>query len=127
MPPEKRWYEDEQELNSLVPQSVDCVVQWNRENIMQTTEADLNPQQPTNAPLIDDTTHEGFIAEARTRRLARKCRRQWQIRSSDSSSKEDIDKTTCVDSENDICPETSKAQGITPANEEIESPSETSG
>ena len=68
---------------------------------MQITEADLNPQQPTKAPLIDDTVHEGFIAEAR-RRPARKCKRRWQIHSSNSSSEEDVDKTRSVDGENEI-------------------------
>ena len=71
IPPEEGWYEDEQSLKSLVLSSV---AQWNRERIMQISQADLNPQQPTKTPSIHDTIHEGFITKARTRRLARKRR-----------------------------------------------------
>ena len=94
---------------------------------MQITDADPNAQQLTNVPLIGDTIQEGFITEARTRRLARKHRRRWQIRSSDSSSEEDVDKTTSVDGKSEICSETLEVQAITPANEKIDLPSETSG
>ena len=128
IPPEERWYEDEEALNSVVPSSVDGITLWKRENIIQISEADLNPQQPANAPLIHDTIHEGFITEARRRLLARKRRRRWQIRSSDSSSEEDAGKTTCVHEESDISSETLEpTQAITTANEEIDTPSKTSG
>ena len=127
IPPEERWYEDQQALNSLVPSSVDAIAPWNRENIIRISEADLNPQEPANAPLIHDTIHQGFISEARRRRLARKRRRQWQIRSSDSSP-EDVEKATSVHEESDICSETLEpAQTITQAKDEIHASSQSSG
>jgi hypothetical protein len=121
IPSEERWYEDEDTLNSVVP-SLDIVAQWERGNIVEIREADLDPQQTTYAktPLIDENIHSGFITEAKTRRLARKRRRRRQIYSNDSSCEEDDPSnfSTFLDREKNICSQTSQTQAIPPANNE---------
>ena len=117
IPPEERWYEHEETLNSLVP-SADIVVQWERSNIVGISEADLDPQHKPydHTPLTDDIIHSGFIAEARARRLARKRRRRRQVGSSGSSSEDDDHR------ENDMCSETLETQAIPTASEECPTP-----
>ena len=88
IPPAELWYEDDDNVNKMVP-SQNIAVQWKRSEIVQITEADLDPErQDQNTRLSDDTIHSGFIAEAKSRRLARKRRRRCQL--SDSSSAEDL-------------------------------------
>ena len=117
IPPEERWYEDEETLNSLVS-SADIVVQWERSNIVGISEADLNPQQKPNdhTPSTDDIIHSGFIAEARARRLPRKRRRRRQLGSSSSSSEDDVHR------EIDMCSETLETQAIPTASKECPTP-----
>ena len=121
IPSEERWYEDEDTLNSVVP-SLDIVAQWERGNIVEIREADLDPQQTTYAktPLIDENIHSGFITEAKTRRVAKKRRRRRQIYSNDSSCEEDDPSnfSTFLDREKNICSQTSQTQAIPPANNE---------
>ena len=88
IPAAELWYEDDDNVNKMVP-SQNIAVQWKRSEILQITEADLDPErQDQNTQLSDDTIHSGFIAEAKSRRLARKRRRRRQL--SDSSSAEDL-------------------------------------
>jgi hypothetical protein len=98
-------------LNSVVP-SLNIVAQW------------TDPQQTTypNTPLIDETIHSGFITEAKTRRVARKCRHRRQIDSSESLCEEDDPSNvfTFLDHEKNICSQTSQTQAIPPANNKPE-------
>ena len=108
---EEQWYEDKDTLNSVVP-SLNIVAQW------------TDPQQTTypNTPLIDETIHSGFITEAKTRRVARKCRHRRQIDSSESLCEEDDPSNvfTFLDHEKNICSQTSQTQAIPPANNKPE-------
>ena len=87
--PEELWYEERSSHNSLVP-SLISDAQWTRSNIVQITEADLEPAQNPNRQPNDETViHPGFVAEFKSRRLARKRQRSRQLFVGDTSSDDD--------------------------------------
>jgi cobalamin biosynthesis protein CobT len=86
IPPAELWYEDEDTVRHMVP-SHNIAAQWMRTNIVQISEADLEPEREhVNRAGRDVTIHCGFVEEGRSRRLARKRCHGRQL--SDSSSPE---------------------------------------
>jgi hypothetical protein len=77
-------YEDEDNVMHMVP-SHNIAAQWTRTDIVQISKADLEPQrQHVNRAGSNVAIHPEFVAEGRSRPLARKCRRARQLRDSSS-------------------------------------------
>ena len=86
IPAAELWYEDDENVRHMVP-SHNIAAQWTRTDIVKITEADMEPErQHVNRGGPDVAIHPDFLAEARSRRLARKRRRARPL--SDSSSPE---------------------------------------
>ena len=87
--PEELWYEEDAD-NRLTSSQI-SQAQWSRTEILQITEADLEPVNThPNTGNTKDTIHVGFVTEARSRRLARKRQRRRNVWSGDSSSESDV-------------------------------------
>ena len=87
---EELWYERARNNAAVLPcQSSNP--QWKRAEILQITHADLEPvEQPSSRESDDAAIHPRFLAELRSRRLARKRQRRRTIPSTEGSSDEDI-------------------------------------
>ena len=87
--PQELWYEEGAENNLISSQM--SQTQWERAQIVQITQADLEPVNAhASSSSTKDTLHEGFVTKARSRRLARKRQRRRNHLLSDSSSESDV-------------------------------------